>query len=233
MKDNLIKRVGDKSILLIDYDDKKGEDNMRFRIETKCTAEDYLDWNMFWMNKSPYAKRQMVYLRIMLTLIVCIIAFSVVRRGGFSSQAWLRFIFMMLLTVPVQLLLPLYFKYALKRRIKRLEKTGKRLYSPEAVIEFYDDIFVETTPESKIEQKYSSIDRISIVSDKMIYIHINNTMVFILPVRCFESRQQYESFLEFIKTRGTFTKVPLDPENFKSLCGYQSAAPMVVASDWY
>ena len=41
MKDNLIKRVGDKSILLIDYDDnEKGADNMRFRIEAKCTAED-------------------------------------------------------------------------------------------------------------------------------------------------------------------------------------------------
>ncbi len=202
MKDNLIKRVGNKSILLIDYDiNKKGADNMRFRIEAKCTAKDYLDWNMFRMNKSPYAKRQMVSLRIMLTLIVGIIAFSFVRRGGFSGQAWMRFIFMMLLTVPVQLLLPWYFKYALKRRIKRLEKMGKRLYSPEAVIEFYDDIFVETTPESRIEQKYSSIDRISIVGDKMIYIHINNARAFMLPVSCFESRQQYESFLEFIKTK--------------------------------
>ena len=41
MKDNLIKMVGNKSILLIDYDiNKKGADNMRFRIEAKCTAKD-------------------------------------------------------------------------------------------------------------------------------------------------------------------------------------------------
>lgn len=202
MKDNLIKRVGNKSILLIDYDiNKKGADNMRFRIETKCTAKDYWDWNMFWMSKSPYGKKEMTFLRLFGVLVIGIAAFWVLYRDGFSGQAWMSFIFVMVLNVIIQLLLPWFLKCVLKRRIKRLEKTGKRLYSPEAVIEFYDDIFVETTPESRIEQKYSSIDRISIVGDKMIYIHINNAMAFMLPVSCFESRQQYESFLEFIKTK--------------------------------
>ena len=41
-------------------------------------------------------------------------------------------------------------------------------YSPSAVIEFYEDVFIETTPDNKTERKYSAIERISIVDNKVV-----------------------------------------------------------------
>ena len=74
-------------------------------------------------------------------------------------------------------------------------------YSPVSDMEFYDESFIETTPENKTEQKYSAIERISVITDKVIYIHINTVMAYILPIYCFESKEQYAEFLEFIKTK--------------------------------
>ena len=74
-------------------------------------------------------------------------------------------------------------------------------YSPESVLEFYDDCFVETMPDGKIEQKYSAIERVSIVDNKMIYIHVSNVMGYMLPMACFESIEQYAKFFDFIRTK--------------------------------
>ena len=74
-------------------------------------------------------------------------------------------------------------------------------YSPSAVLEFYEDGFVETTEQNKTEQKYTSVERISIVNNKMIYIHVNNIMAYILPIACFETEEQYYAFVEFMKMK--------------------------------
>ena len=82
-----------------------------------------------------------------------------------------------------------------------MKKNGKAGYSPESVLEFGDETFIETTPDNKTEQRYASIERISIVDNKMIYIHVNNIMAYILPLSCFETKEQYDEFFEFIKTK--------------------------------
>ena len=74
-------------------------------------------------------------------------------------------------------------------------------YSPEAVMEFNEENFIETTPENKTEQKYLAIERISIVENKTVYIHTNNVMAYIIPISCFESKEQYDEFIAFLKTK--------------------------------
>ncbi|MBR4845922.1 MAG: hypothetical protein IKU98_05835, partial [Bacteroidaceae bacterium] len=74
-------------------------------------------------------------------------------------------------------------------------------YSPLSVIEFYEDVFIETTPENKTEQKYTAIERVSVVDNKVVYIHVNNIMSYILPVSRFESKKQYDEVFEFINTK--------------------------------
>lgn len=74
-------------------------------------------------------------------------------------------------------------------------------YSPESVIEFYEDSFKETTPDNITEQKYSAIERISVVDGKMIYIHTNNILAYMLPISSFSSNEQYNDFFDFIKTK--------------------------------
>ena len=64
-----------------------------------------------------------------------------------------------------------------------------------------EDRFVEMTPDNKTEHTYSAIERVSIVDDKVIYIHINNVMSYMLPFSCFESKGQYDDFFRFLKTK--------------------------------
>lgn len=74
-------------------------------------------------------------------------------------------------------------------------------YSPESIMEFYEDRLVETTSDNKTELKYSAVERISIVDHKVIYIHVNIIMSYLMPISCFESKEQYDSFLEFMRTK--------------------------------
>ena len=82
-----------------------------------------------------------------------------------------------------------------------MKKTGKMAYSPKAVMEFYDDCFLEITPDQKTEHKYDAIERIIVVENKVVYIHINNIMAYILPLNSFNSLEQFYFFMSFIKTK--------------------------------
>ena len=74
-------------------------------------------------------------------------------------------------------------------------------YSPVSEMEFYDESFVEITPDNKTERKYSAIERVSVITDKVVYIHVNNVMSYILPLSCFESKEQYNNFLDFVRSK--------------------------------
>jgi len=121
--------------------------------------------------------------------------------GGFNLSTALGLIPQTILFALAQILLIKVFTWAFKSGIRAMKKNGKMGYSPESVIEFYEESFIETTPENKSEQKYFAIERISIVDNKMIYIHVNNVLAYIIPLSCFESKQQYDDFIEFIKTK--------------------------------
>ena len=75
-------------------------------------------------------------------------------------------------------------------------------YSPESVMEFYEDHLIETTPDKKIEQKYETLENICIVDKKMIYLYENNVAAFMLPVSCFKSKVELDEFIEFLKRKG-------------------------------
>ena len=74
-------------------------------------------------------------------------------------------------------------------------------YSPVSEMEFYDESFIEITSDNKTEQKYSAIERVSVITDKVVYIHVNNVMSYILPLSCFESKEQYNNFLDFVRSK--------------------------------
>jgi hypothetical protein len=87
--------------------------------------------------------------------------------------------------------------------LKSLKKSGKMGYSPKAAIEFYDDFFLEITPENKTEQKYSVLERVSVIGGKAIYLHVNNVMAYLLPIACFASEEELNAFLEFLRGKCT------------------------------
>ena len=174
---------------------------MNYRFNVTITDQDYLDYNTFWMLRSPYGKKQMKSFRIVITVFWVIASLVTLFMDGFSIVSVFGLIPFVIVFFLIQILFPIFFSWALKLQIKSLKKSGKMGYSPESTIEFYEDRLVETAPDNKTELKYSAVERISVVDHKMIYIHVNNIMSYILPISCFESVEQYDSFLEFIRTK--------------------------------
>ena len=94
-----------------------------------------------------------------------------------------------------------HYLLSAKREIKSFKKKGKQLYSPVSYMEFYDDLFCETTENEKNELKYEAIESVSVINEKIVYLHKNDALAFILPISCFISNEQYDAFIEFIKTK--------------------------------
>ena len=174
---------------------------MDFRFNVTMTDQDYLDYNTFWMLRSPYGKKQIKTFRIAITVFFVIASLVFLFIDGFSIAFVFEIIPLVIVFSLIQIFLPIFFSWALKLQIKNLKKSGKMGYSPESIMEFYEDRLVEITSDNKTELKYSGVERISIVDHKVIYIHVNNVMSYLMPISCFESREQYDSFLEFIRTK--------------------------------
>lgn len=176
---------------------------MKFQFNVNLSDQDYLDYNVFWAIRSPYGKKQVTAYRVVLAFVFLGFIFLSLYGGGFSTVSLVGVIPLVIVGVLAQVFLTRFLGWTLKEYVKSLEKKGKMGYSPSSVIEFYDDNFVESAEFNRTEQKYSAIERISIVDNKVIYIHVNNIMSYILPISCFESEEQYKSFLDFIKTKST------------------------------
>lgn len=174
---------------------------MGFKFNVNVNDRDYLDYNMFWLLKSPYGKRQIITFRVTIAVLTGIIVLISLFGGGFTLETLLGIVPPVIILILAQVLLRGFFKLSFKGQISNQKKAGKLGYSPEATLEFNDDSFVETTATNKTEQRYTAIERISIVNDKMIYIHVNNLMAYMLPFASFESKKQFDGFLEFIKTK--------------------------------
>ena len=176
---------------------------MHYKFYINLNDNDYLNYNTFWTIKSPYGKKQMLKFRITIAILIAAISFLSLFAGGFSADAWIGIIPYAILLVLFELLLNPFFCWILKNNIKSLKAKGKMGYSPVSEIEFYDESFIEITPDNKTEQKYSAIERVSVITDKVIYIHVNNVMSYILPLSCFESKEQYNDFLNFVRSKCT------------------------------
>ena len=174
---------------------------MNFKFDIRFTDKDYLDYNTFWLLKSPYGKMQTSKVRKMIYVIFGIGALLILLLTGMSIQSYVSIGALVILCALFQLFANRFFLLSLKFQIKAMKKSGKMTYSAEAVMEFSEKTFTETTPENKSELKYSSIERVSIVGGKFIYIHINNLMAYMLPFDSFESVEEYNKFFDFIKTK--------------------------------
>ena len=174
---------------------------MNFKINICLTEKDYLDYNVFWMLKSPYGKKQMTSFRIIIAIGLVAAFLISFFAGGFSREAFVGSVPYLIALAVVQIIFNQFFIWAFKIQLRAMKKRGKMGYSPSSEMEFFNDCFTEITVENKIEQKYTAIERISIIGDETIYLHINNVMAYIIPVSCFESKEQYGEFLNFIRTK--------------------------------
>ena len=112
----------------------------------------------------------MTSIRIMLAVVFGLMILTTLLEGGFSSETWISISLYLILLVVFQVIFNKMFTAFLKGHIKTLKKKGKMGYSPVSTIQFLEESVIEETPENKTETKYSAIERVSLVADKVIYI---------------------------------------------------------------
>ena len=169
---------------------------MKFQFNITITEKDYLDFNEFHALKSPYGIKTIVRLRIWLA-----IAFTLSVIYLAITQNWLFGVPISGVLLIFLVFLPRIFKHTLKTSINTMKKTGKMDYIPASTLTFYDDIISEVSETEKIERSYSVIERVCIITGQTLYLFSSNSRAFIIPIHAFESAEQYNAFLEFIKTK--------------------------------
>ena len=174
---------------------------MLFELKINLTDEDYFEFNKFWTLRSHYGKSQMLKFRLMIAAMFALAILVFGMGDGLSSFTLVYAVPVLIALVLFQLLFNKIMESSLKSHIKSLKKKGKMGYSPESTMQFGESTLTEITPTVRAEQAYSAIERISIVGDGAIYLHINNVGAYIVPASAFDSAQSRAAFIEFIKTK--------------------------------
>lgn len=174
---------------------------MKFRFDVHISEQDYIDLNKFMMFRSPYGKKTFKQYRILLAVVFALCILISLFGGNFTLETVLGAVPLIIIAVLCQVFLKSFFSFVLKANIKAIKKSGKKAYSPDSVMEFYKDCLVEKTSDYKVEHKYSAFEHISIVDNKMIYFHINNIISYTMPLSVFESKEQYDGFMELINSK--------------------------------
>ena len=94
-----------------------------------------------------------------------------------------------------------FLAWSVKRAVKKLKKEGKQCYTPYKVMEFLEETYKEESPNERSEKRYNTIERISIVEGRYIYLHQDSVSAYIIPYTVFKSDDEYRAFINFLGTK--------------------------------
>ncbi len=171
---------------------------MKFQVH--LNDNDYFEFNKFHQLQSHYGASVIKKTRILLTVLFGILILFSFWSNGFTEDGFLNAGIYLVLLIIFQVFLKKFFLETIKANIKHLKKQGKLAYSEYSEIEFLEKSFTETTPTNKTEQSYASLERISVLDGKYIFLHTNNLMAYILPANAFRNQEEYDTFLQFIQS---------------------------------
>ena len=120
---------------------------------------------------------------------------------GFNSDTLYLGIGYALFVVLYEIIIPRSLRRSIGRQIDKMEKSEKLLYSANSELEFWDESFTEQTESTKSEFKYTTVDRISIVGERVIYIHFNKMMACIVPVDSIGGDEEKIAFVSFLREK--------------------------------
>lgn len=174
---------------------------MRFRLNITSTEEDYKAFLLFDQMKSPRGKknvRQACLIRLLFTAVYLFTCFCFWGRSPAFALLGAAMALYGLITV-------LFLKQILKRRInkyvKKAKKEGRPLFDPTSQMEFYEETFVEITPQIRTEQSYSTLSRICVVKDRYIFLYEQKPFSFNLPIAQIKGQLDEKEFLAFLATK--------------------------------
>lgn len=172
---------------------------MKYKFDITLTEDDYLEFNKFVLLHTPRGKKTITKTRFLIGFIY-LVAIILLLLRDISPITLIGVGLLLVLLVISELTMGRRATRTFKKRINAMKKTGKLPYDPQTVVIFTNDSIVETTDSTKTERLYASIEGISIVRDKVIYIHTSQLSAYIMPKSCFSNSERYDNFVTFLKT---------------------------------
>ena len=172
---------------------------MKYQFQISLTEDDYLQFNLFHALRSPYGAKNTLRIRILTDLILVLFVALFFIFDGVNTGTVAAAVAMLIYIIVVHLCYRRILTSTIKRNIKAQKKRGKVAFSPLSTMEFFEDHFVESTEENRTEQKYTVVERISVVENRYVYLHTNSLMAYIIPMASFASKEEYQAFFEFAR----------------------------------
>lgn len=174
---------------------------MKFVFDIKLNDEDYLKYNEFVILSSPYGKKSINSMRYLVGGIYVVFSILTLVMNGFNVGGLISLIPLTLICLGMLFAIKPMLRSSIKTQVKNMKATGKMAYSEASTLEFDEESFCEITAENKTENKYSAVERVSILKSGNVYIHINGVMGYIIPKASFESDEKYAEFETFLKEK--------------------------------
>lgn len=171
---------------------------MKYRFEVFLNDEDYIAYNQFYMLNSKQGRQNISTMRIIISVVLGVIMLVLLTVSYFSIEGIIDALPYAIALVLFHVFIRKIYAGSAKGAVKNAKKHGKAAYSPHSIIEFYDDHFVSMNDHSRTEEKYSSIEGVSVIRGRYVYIHLNSIMSEIISYGAFESEAQFKDFLYFM-----------------------------------
>lgn len=174
---------------------------MSFCFNVNLSQNDYLDFNIFVLFRTPAGRKQIMSMRALIFLMFGAVGIAYFFMSDSLLQTSIFEVLILIALAVFQLNLHRFFTFTVKKQIKALKKCGKAPFSENSVLEFFDDFFTEETNDSKSEIKFQGIECVNVVKSTAVYIHINQVQAVIIPMRIFSSQAELEAFVSFLNEK--------------------------------
>lgn len=173
---------------------------MLYSFEVSMSDKDYFEYNKFHIQRSPYGRKYKTMVNVAFIAFACAAMLLMLLTIGASIETLIGVIPVILLSGVLMLLYPHVVVLILRLNILLTKNRPNKPYAPWSRIEFGEEFFAEETELGRTETKYFAIERIS-VTDSAVYMHLNATTAYILPMSLFEDCDELDVFLDFLKTK--------------------------------
>ena len=179
-----------------------------YRFEFKLNDLDYTDFHKFHLSNSPAVKKQIFALRLLLPVILVILTAILYKRITDFNFFIHRIISLVILSIVWILAIKPLFNFSLGIQIKLMKKDGKLPYGQDNLLIFDEDFYIEIADETESKRKYSKIEKINIRKN-MVCVYISVAQAILIPFSAFESEQQRNEFLSFLKDKTNLEPIRL------------------------
>ena len=174
---------------------------MNYIFDIFLTEEDYIEFNIFHLNRSVYGKKHQRVLRIVLAVIFAGAALINFWAEGISPVTVAYALLLGFLGLMMTVFFGKFSGFLTKLSIGSLKKSGKLAFSPEARVGFTDEGVLEITPDGRTEKRWESMERLCIREGKVWYLYMNNAAAFLLPEEQLRAQTDLAKFRAFLEAR--------------------------------